>query len=353
MAGWAWHLYEGSTPVADLGDATDRKVTWRLAGPGEASFTIPGDQPIAALIRELVSDVVVSWNGARLWRGRVGATTDDIDGTDHTVDVAAVDYRGRLERRQVWTDKTWTTLSPVAAAWDLIDQAQQITGGAEGITSAALPAGTVMALEAKWGDTLASVIDGFAASGQFDWWIDGDRVFHAETFRGGARDFALVYGETAVAVSRSFDPAPYSNVVRASGADGVAPSVSAVTGLAGRPEGRWESQVGNTDLTTATRVSALADVELSKRSTLAPDFRWTITPDVWTPDLLWLGDLPKSRVRSGRLNVDTNSRVQEITVSDSGDGHVDVDMVTGSEFRRDLAAFLHYTGQRLTALARR
>lgn len=352
--GWSWHLASGADLIADLSDARSKSATWKLTGPGTASFILDGDHPVAALVQELVTDMVVSFDGNRLWRGRIGPSGDDADGTRSTVKFDAIDYRGLMERRLTTTDST-RTMKPSDAAWAAIDTLQSRTAGAMGITRGAIAPGSSRVLAAEFGETLAALIDRWSTlyPGGFDWWVDGNLLFQTDAGRGGVVDWALVYGETVTGFTRQFDPSTYANVIRASGADGVTPAVAEAADLATRPEARWETQVGDTNLTTTAEVQGLADAELIRRSTLAPDYSFQITPGTWDPNRAWIGDLPAIGVRTGRLDVTSVDRITEITVADNDTGSVDVSITTGSELRRNLSQLIRRQSEQITVLTRR
>lgn len=357
---WAFALYHAAEPVETLWDARERKATWRLAGPGEASFVLDHRSPRAKLIQELVTDLVVLRRGEPWWRGTIGPSTDEF-GTraerGDKVEFSAVDYRGRLERRLTWAEISWAAMAPSDMAWDLVAQAQAIGPGTSahlGITRGDTYPMAPRTLDVAWGVSIAAGIDSLAAQHPgFDWWTDGHRRLHTG-WRGSSRTWPLRYGETVSGGQRNFDPTLYSNVVRASGADGVTPALAVVGDLAARPEGRWESQIGDTDLAAFAAVQALAERELSRRATVAAEYDLDITPGAWTPDDAWIGDGVPVQIRTGRLDVDTIDRITEITIDlDATPGVPKATIACGSDLARNLAQLLRSLPEQITQLTRR
>jgi hypothetical protein len=356
-----WAFYVATTDgdaIGELAAATGRKVTFRLDGAADASWSIDGRHPDAAVIDELTTDIYVRWADQTKARLRTGASSDDIDADAHGSAFAAVDYRGLLERRYTFTPLTYTAWDPTAAAADLIDYTQNrvaLAGGNIGIDRGRLETIAGIDYVAPAGKQIAEAINDLSKLGiglGFEWEISADLEFNVWSQRGAVRDFVAEYGSNVTAVHRSVDTSAYANTVRASGADGVTAATAAATDLATRPEGRIEMQDGNTDLTTAAQVAATAATDLARFGALTPSYTMTFAPGRWTPELLWLGDIATYVVQSGRLNIVAQDRVIEITVTLGDDGGETVDVTFGTR-RQDLAAFLRRIPARLEALSRR
>lgn len=358
MARWAFvATTTDGRPVAELSAATSRKITFDVDAPATATFTIPGRHDQAAVIDELLTDIVAVRDADRLFRGRVGASGDTLD-ADHQTDFAAVDYRGMLARRILWDPQTFAAEDQIDIAWDLIDYTQGLTGGNLGITRDADPSGVTRDRDYDAGLNVGTLLDELGRLDQgFDWEIDANLIFHAwYPSRGTDRDLALTYfadaAGTVAAVKRSVDPANYADAVRATGADTTTPAVAEAADLADRTEGRFDFQVGDPDIQEDTTLTAKAAGTLADRQDIEPGYTFTLNPGLWRPADLWLGDTTRVVVRSGRLDVNTFQRVRRITVTLDDSGAETVEVQTGA-IQRTLTQRLHATDTRLAALERR
>ncbi len=320
----AWKFAVGqwtALPDHELTRARGRRVTWRLTGSHEASFTLDGTSSDALKVEELVSDLWVFRGGRALFRGRVGPTSDDLGADGHKVAYSVADYRAVLQRRLLFEGDTLTypTTEQAAIGWGLISATQarnslgivrgvgQVTGRTRDRTYAAGAAVGEML------DNLSRVRDGF------DYDIQPDARSTALTFdvfyplRGVDRQEVLDYPGLIGSLNRQVDPAQYANSVRMTGADTLAAVRVDATDLATRPEGRWDVQVGDTDIENATTLTDRAHRELADRQIVEPAWSVTLRSGAWRgPEHIWLGDPVTLAVRSGRLNVLRTLRVQEL-----------------------------------------
>jgi hypothetical protein len=354
--GWRFVLVDSKTasPLSDLPEARDRRVTFKLNAPAELSFTVPGDSRDAALLAELRTDVIAYWGGTALARLRVGATSDNLDADTHTVDVAALDYLALLDRRYLQNAVTYATTELTTSAWNLIAYTQGRTAGSWGITRGLTATTAAVTWSGEDGKKIGEAIsDLHLVYPGFDYAIDPQLRFNTWAFRGQQRDYALEYGGNVTAVSRTFDPERYANVVRQSGKEGIAPAWRSAADLASRPEGRFEAQEGNTDLATTALVGLAADAYLQRHGTVTPTYTMTLAPNAaWTPDALWLGDWCTFVVRSGRLDVVGLERVYEVAVEVTADAAATVSLTFG-DFREDLLALVRAVPARLEQMNRR
>jgi hypothetical protein len=314
--------------LSDLIGATSKKFTFRLNEPSSVEWAMAGDDPGAAVVDELTTDVEAWRNGVRLFRGRVGPSGDEVGPTDHRVAFSAADYRAMLDRRIIWADATYTGIDQSAIAWDLIADAQLI--GGMGITNASTATGVTRDRTYEAGKNLGEAIQQLSeVIGGFDWDISPEMGFRTWYPRRGIEaDFVAVWGDTVSQVSRQLDPSGYANAIRFSGADGVTPTTRQVADLyepSGEVNpiypGRFDAQEGDTDITTTAALGEKADAALAERGVIRPSYKVTLMPGVWDgPATFWLGDICRLIVRRGRLDVDTEARVHEITVTDDGNG---------------------------------
>ncbi len=328
--------------LADLASASDRKITFRLTEPSTIEWSMRGVDPAATVVDELATDVVAYRNGVRVLRARVGASDDDIDTDTHKVKFSAVDYRGVLARRTLWrtTQQTFTAQDQAAIAWQLIVDTQALTAGDLGI-SRGLGAVTGHNRDRTYepGSSLGEALEQLArVQGGFDYDVSPELEFNIWCpGRGVEREFVAHHGATVTKVSRQVDPSTYANAVRQTGATGTTPATREVADLATRTEGRWEAQVGDTDVSVGTTISEKADWLLSERSVIRPAYTCTLAPEAWDgPATLWLGDTCRLVVRSGRLDVDTTARVYEIAVTPGDDGGETVEIT----FDRPQSSFI-------------
>lgn len=330
-------------PIVDLRGASSRRATFRLTEPSGIDWKMDGLDPAAAAVDELATDVLVYRNGEKLLRARAGATGDTLGNDAHDVDFTALDYRALIARRTVWpgSSAVFTATEQAAIAWELIADTQALTGGDAGVTRGF---GRVTGISRdrtyEVGKKLGEALDQLArVDGGFDWEIDPELAFNVHyPARGTFKDFVAHYGATVSAVKRQVDPSEYANAIRHSGAEGgPTPVTRTVADLATRREGRWEDQVGDTDVTVASTLAEKADWYLSERSVIRPSYTATLAPGVWAgPSTLWLGDTCRLVIRSGRLDVNTMARVFELSVTIGDDGGETVEVT----FDRPRSSFI-------------
>lgn len=355
---WHFTLINAKTGAGlnDLTSAVDRRVVFKLNAPTEVTFKVAGTSETALALGTLTTDVLVAWDDQVLARCRVGNTTDNLDENDHQVDVAALDYTALLARRYAHQQLTYTATDLTAIAWDLVDYTQRrySVNGDWGITRGLLATTANVSYVAPDGKKISEAIDDVRATyPEFDYEIDAQLKFNCWAMRGTQRDFALEYGGNVSRLTRTVDTTAYANLVRQSGADGVAAAVRQAPDLAARPEGRMEAQEGNTDLANAALVGWAADAYLQRNGTLTATYEMTLAPNAgWTPSQLWLGDRAWVVVHSGRLNAQLIERVFQIDVQVGNDGG-DTVSVSFGDLQEDLLAMFHAVPAALEQINRR
>lgn len=363
MAAWKWILGPASGGhESELTAARSRKATWRLTGSHEFSCTIDGRHSQAAQIRELRTDLHVLRNGVILGRGRVGPTQDTLSATVHTVTVTARDYREVLRRRLLYTGGPLThgAKDQSQIAWDLVNYTQGLPGGnlqisrGQGETTGRLRDRTYEAGQSVGTlvDQLGEVIDGFdydirpvsASAQSFD-------LFYPA--RGTDRGVVLDFGGAVASLSRAVNIGDYANAGRFSGGEGTLAVTREAAGLAGAPEGRWDTQTGDTEIKQQATLDQRADAEIAGSQTVTPSYTFALKAGWWQgPDHVWLGDTCRVVIMSGRLAVDVPLRVFEVEVNVGASGEEAVSVTVGAP-RPDFARRL-YDGQlRLDRLERR
>lgn len=401
MSDWSFAIGPPGLITRELNSATARKVTFNLTDESSASVTIDGWDQAAREIVELSTDLYVfrranpSLPRKLLYRGRIGKTADTLNDSGHQVAVPSVDYRGLLKRRLLMTGFTtipsgnstyvagdstgngrgqrWTQIDQMVIAWDLIDGVQRLANGdmgianGEGQSSGKLRDRTFQMGESIGDliDNLSEVVDGFDwditptydASGglglQLDRWFPG---------RGIQRNEVLAYlpsGANVQSVQRQVDSSDFANAIRLKGR---APeSTGSVQGVEPSPverystpgaEGRWDKMFDE-DVTTAAGMADRADWRITDSSLIQPSYTVVLKPGVWRgPDHFFLGDTVKLVIQSGRLNVDTDLRVQTIDIDIDENGDETVSATLGYP-RKDFKSKLTQIDRRLARLERR
>ena len=327
-ADWAFVVTDAAgNEHGDLTEAISRRVTVRLRDSGDAGFSISGRHTQSELVAELSTDLVVYRDGDRLFRGRVGASSDRLSADVHTVTFSAHDYREMLRRRILYADLTFTQADEEVIGWDLISHTQARTGGDLGITRDGMKTGRLRDRTYTAGKNVGEALDQLTevVNGP-DVEIGPDLVYRAWSVRGRHQGLVLAYGENVVDVDRDVSSSQFANAVRVTGKgteDGTIytiPELRESPGLSIAPEGRFDLADGDTDIVTQSAVAARADGLIVERSHIRPGYTVSLAPGFWQgPDHLWLGDTVTLQINSGRLAVNTRLRVYEMDMS-PGDG---------------------------------
>jgi len=353
-----------------LTQAHSRRVTWRLTTPSDCTFDVDGESQDALQIAELVTDVWIYRNGVALFRGRVGTTSDNYDGNVLKTTVNVADYKGVLARRLLLEGDTlaYTTATDQAAiALGLINSTQRHAGGQMGIvTGVGASTGVTRVRTFQAGqnvgeelDKLSNVINGF------EWDISPTKTtaLHLDIYsptRGATTSAVLDVGGRVRSFQRQYDPGLYANAVRVTGANttgGAAPGLTAVnrasSNIGAAAQGRWDSQVGDTNIVEQVTLNERAGAELAESSTVLPQWTVELQPNSWDgPGDVWLGDTVTLIGKIGRLNDVGPLRVQEVSCAFDDDDTVTTTITLGQvplsrRFR------LRTFSQRLSALERR
>jgi microcystin-dependent protein len=307
-----------------LSAATSRQLQYALDGPATATFTLPGDHPQTALIEELECDLLVTRDDQPIFRGRVGTSADTLTADVHTTNFSAVDYRGMLDRRILWSDSplSFRGVDQGLIAWQMIADTQAHPGGNWGVAQGSgVLTGVQRDRDYAPGQKIGEAVTQLGeVIGGFDWEIDAYLHFNVYyPARGRATGIDLVYGSQISGCNRTVTNTPFANAVRYSGD----PSLQAVeiSDTTFGPAGRWDAQIGNPDLKLQQSVSDAAQGSLAASDTLVPGYAVDLLEGWWNPADLWLGDSAALYIRSGRLNVAGDvMRVVGLTVTYADDG---------------------------------
>jgi hypothetical protein len=369
MATWSWSIGPwkpgastktslGGGPVADIGSASARSLKLRLLDPSDATFTVLGTSDEAQLLEELITDVWVYRDGVSLFRGRVTKTTDTLNASGlHTVAVEAHDYRSVLDRRIAYTDRTWTSAGQAQTVWDALTDTQLLAGGSLGLTQGVWPGTDVVrpSVIIKAGDTVYSFIKKLGQmQGGFDFDIDDSLRANLWSPRRGVDNGAtLDLGGAVIEMGRTFDTAQYADALRQSGADSVTPTTLTTADISSAPQGRWDAQFGDTQLTTADMVAQTAQTNLNQAALVVPVYSLVLRAGGWGgPSHVFLGDYGTVAVRSGRLDEQAAARVYEVDVEVDASDVEKVTVVAG-DIRLDPKSVLRGIAKRVQQLSKR
>lgn len=315
----------GNAAVAELTAARTHRLSWGLDDTAKVSWTIPGRHPQTALIDEMETDLVVARDGVAIFRGRINTSDDTLSENVHTCTFSATDYRGLLDRRIIWPGSTiqFTQADQAAIVRQLITETQGLGSlgiDVSGAANTGVKRDRTYEVGAEVGDligNLGRVINGF------DWDISPTlalRIWYPA--RGSTvPNFVAEHGRNVWALRRTVSSTDFANAIRYSGDEAIPAATRVVTP---GPEGRWERQYGDPDIKTAATLAETADGAIFAVSTIEPSYAVTLRQGTWSPGLVWLGDVIRLVARSGRLDVNTTSRVVgvEIDLGESGEEEV-------------------------------
>jgi hypothetical protein len=339
--------------VTELSEARSRKLHFDLYGAATASCDLDGHSAEGTAIQELSQDLAW-WRfnvdvGAYepYFRGPIGHSEDTLDGTAHTLNLQAADYRAMLGRSIV------SAYSPTGIAQEIIvgnivapftalgtypqnlgvfNRGMYDPTGQNPTTS-----GTNRTLVYQGTEQVAAEIDKLATmQGGFEWgcdpvtWNAQDPAAYVATMtlyypqRGVTKGFVAEYGANVTAVKRTVDSTGFSNWVQYTGQSGTAAQVASGDVMANpqlHAEGLWQLTKADANVSDTSQLLAEAQFDLAFDSVLTPSYTLTLVPGAWRSRAdCWLGDTIRVRVTSGRLSVDINVRIVQvdITIDDAG-----------------------------------
>lgn len=361
-AGWRWAIgpWRDSAASHELLYAGARSLQLHLNTPSEAQFTTWGQADEALHLEEGISDLWVTRDADTLFRGRVIRANDRIDGSSHAVNVSCVDYRGILDRRNLNADVTFTAVDQATIVRSLIETAQAETGGYHGIkffegdVDDWATTGVTRTVEFKEGQSFWECIAKLCAmEGGFDAEIDENKLFNLHFPRSGQdTGEVLDYEGNVTEADRTLNMDSYGNAVRQSGADGVASSTQYSDNIANAPEGRWDLQYGDIDLTTSDMVVKTALARVGQSSQLLPTYRLSMGTGMWRgPGHVWLGDYVYVVVKSGRLNDVIKMRVFDLDIDVDINNNEKVSITVGDP-KLTVASMLNRINRNIRSLQR-
>ena len=349
---WQWIVGrpDGSN-VAELTEARTRRLELSLDNAGQATWTMPGRHRQTRIVTELSTDMAIARDRLVLFRGRIGASEDTLSPNVHTTTFAAVDYRGMLERRIIWPGSrvAFGGNEQTNIARALVDDTQAL--GSLGITHDTTITGVMRERNYEAGQNVGELIGNLGRTiNGFEWDVSPAKVlrfFYPE--RGNPVPVILEYGRDLAEVRRTVTSTKFANALRYSGND----EIAAVTRtLAPGPEGRFERQDGNPDVSQTATLNQQADGTFARVSQIRPAYRVTLVTGRWDPARLWLGDTVRLLTRSGRLDVDTVLRIVGLVVELDEEEVETVQLELGAR-EPSFAERLNDTSARLDRLERR
>lgn len=318
----------GAGASQELRNVTDRKVTFSLIEPNQASFNIAGKPHDAIDLGEGSNDLHIWRDGVRLDRLRVVVGNHTFDENRWSCSVTARDYRHLLDLRPLRATLTYGSSTDKATlVWDIVTNAQ--SWGDLGITQApgwTATGSTLATAEFKDGtDAWKGVMSVAETSNGLEPYIDPDlRLSLNYLGMGSDKGVVLDYKVTSqgtpggsvrrLGLSKDFNT--YANAIRQYGADGTTPAEALVPDAVNQPHGVWAKAETDSALGTNAQVTAAAPATLAKYSTVFPEYTIELAPGWWGgPSHLWLGDTVTQVVQAGQISVERQARVQEISVS--------------------------------------
>ena len=391
-----------STMIAELPGARSRRLEQALNASATLTFTLDGRTPAAAMIRELMTDVVAwRWDDATgkdvpYFRGIVTQSQDTLSEQLHTVTFTAHDYLAMLARRFMTKPFTLTNYEQDRIAFSLVDWASNYVYDTSGavlfspgsylpiVVHSFNPDGTergpsgqmrtrTYAGNTQYGtalDQLAHVINGFDydvvpgmrgpfLNSTFDWL----RIFYPN--QGVVRSEPLEYGSSISAAVRSVNSADYANFVRVLGNNGSSDPAAAqvyaeqwngdANDVTTSPVGLWMAAENGADVSVTSTLTEQAQGTLDLMGVLEPSYSLTLRPGTYREGAFNMGDTVPIVIRSGRLNVTPDNatlRIVGLTFEIGDDGNENVGLTVGRSLT-ELADLLTETARDVNALARR
>jgi hypothetical protein len=397
----------GNTIVGELTDARGRRLDRTLNGAAQVTFTLDGDDATAPLVTELGTDVVFwRWDetlgyDVAMARALVDASEDQITEQSASVTFTGHDRFALLNRRIATSTINYAQTDQDTIVAGLVNTARTMTSssgtsftpGAETqlLAAAVNPDGTSRAASGQLRDRtylgnqvlggaiddLAHVIGGFdydvrpltypgapdntppisMSSGRYDVL----RVFYPS--QGITRtDFALQYGSTVSAFTRTVSSTDYANYVRLLGNNASAdPNTAQVfaeawntdsNNVTVNPVGLWQSAQNASDVTQQSTLNDQAQGFINLNGLLVPTYTVTLRQGAYRYGVPSMGDLVPFIADVGRLNVVTTLRVVGISFVIGEDGDETVELTVGRP-AATLASYLSQSARDIDALARR
>lgn len=385
--------------IGELTTASSRKLTFSTVDADTLSFDMPGNHLQTARITPLVDDVLVFRGEVPVQRFRVVSRQLSKDSGVLKAQFTAVAYKALLDA-WIFHDaepRSFVATEQTDIAWEIIRSGLSTFAGADmGLSRGTLPQTLVVrdligSIEEGGDrpeyflpgmkrreaiDNVSNMINGF------EWSIDPDpldpyRLLKFNTWNVGKRTvhpdrspLVLDDGGSMTSWSHTVTPTDYGNVIRHTGTSSVEEGQRALepvwwpstrNPVEPAPEGRWERDINNSDLTTQSAVDSYARSAYEQVHDYVPEISANLRRGVWRgPGQLWVGDKARFIVTEpvdgvpGEwiLYIDEDVRVIEVNVDVDEQGAEDVSLALNRPpFSSDRDARRVY--DRLTRLERR
>lgn len=316
-------------PQYELTQATSRVLTYHIDESASLALTLQQSDQALQYIQELVTDVWVYRNGRLLFRGRVGTTTDHIDGetNTYTIDVNIFDYREWLARQFLQPSRVWSWRGKTQAQI-IQDLFTYVINGQSGIKpvwtidTSKMPASTVN-FDTTPGTSVKDVIGTLPSVG----W----RVFPNSSLGVTLRaispwyynlnhTFVAEFGSTLDKVDRTYDTSGFADSVIYTGDMNLAPIQSDAANISTAPQGRLGAVQSNPAIVDKAHLQSAANSAATNSQNVVPTWQCHMKPGIWVDDTTcWTGDICQFIVKKGRLNINDQYRITDITINVSDD----------------------------------
>jgi len=387
-----------TTQIAELSEATNRKLVRAWDTPAVFTFDLDGWRPSARYVAELCTEVVAwRWDdttGADVayFRGPITASSDTVDEQSHVVSFTCTDYLALCQRR-IWAqatpftytqDQDWVANTLIGLCINATNSANTSFGASSYLplnVATVNPDGSARTFGSSgqsrtmtWQgnaefltmfDNLAKLANGFdydvvpfGFSGQ----RDNVRLFFPA--QGVTRSApALYYPGNVTALQRQVTSADYSNYWRTLGNNqNATQNAPQIFGEANTPDamgaqagavGLWMTGDSAPDQApTGALLTQIAQGQLNIYPVLMPTYTLTLAPGFYYQGAFNMGDTLPLIVQSGRLNVNTTLRVMGMEFETTDDGTERLTLTVGRS-PTSLAKILGNYQADIRALSRR
>lgn len=333
-----WQVVVGPNSVGpqyELTQAKSRVLSMHTDDSAVFSFTLDGSDPALQYIQELVTDVWVYRNGLLLYRGRIGSTTDTLDGQADTysVDVNTFDYREWLARQILQPSHTWSWRGVTQAKilQDLFAYCVNQPGIKPTFTLdlSKMPTSTVN-FDITVGTSVKETIGTMAG---FGWQVFPDSQMGitlramSPWYYGLNSHFVMEYGGTVDQVTRSYDTSGYANTVVYTGDMNLAPVQADASGIATMPQGRIGEVASNPAITDKAHLQQAATNEATRAQNVVPSWQCHLASGIWQDSRnAWIGDICRFVVSKNRLVVNDQYRITDMDISIDDDSEMGDDV---------------------------
>jgi hypothetical protein len=327
-----WQIVIGNNnigPQYELTTARQRNLNYHVVDSDLLSFTMDGNDPNLQFITELVTDAWVFRNGALLFRGRIGSSQDILDGEADTYEIQfnAFGYREWLARQILQPSHKWT--------WKQVTQAQIINDmftycirGQSGIHPTFTIDTSMMPTSKTNYDFVVgtSVKEALGVMTGFGWQVYPNSTMGLTLkaipsfYYNMNHNYVLEYGSTVRKVTRSYDTSGYANSIVYNGDVKLAPVQADASGIASKPEGRMGLALSNSAIVDKTHLSNVAANAAVSAQSVVPIYECEIQSGAWQSNVdAWIGDICKFVVKKGRININDQYRITDMSIAINDD----------------------------------